>query len=43
MMRNENKILVGEPERNRPLGKCKSTLKNKIRTELKETGWEDVD
>jgi hypothetical protein len=42
-MRNTVKILVGEPERNRPLGRPRSRWEDNIRMSLRETGWEGVE
>jgi hypothetical protein len=37
--RKMNKILVGKPEGQRPLGKPRRKLDDGIRTSLRETGW----
>jgi hypothetical protein len=36
------KILVGQPEGKRPLGKSKHRWEDNIRMDLREIGWEDV-
>jgi hypothetical protein len=41
--RNAYKILVGKPERNRPLGRPRRRWKDNIRTDLREIVWEGVD
>jgi hypothetical protein len=33
------RILVGKPERNRPLGRPRSRWENNIKTDLKEIRW----
>jgi hypothetical protein len=38
-MRNAYKILVGKPERKRPLGKPRCRLEDNIRMDLREIGW----
>jgi hypothetical protein len=35
-------ILVGKPEGKRPLGRPSHRWEDNIRTDLRETGWEDV-
>jgi hypothetical protein len=42
-MRNACSILVGKPDRKRPLGRPRRRWKNNIRIDLREVGWEDVD
>jgi hypothetical protein len=42
-MRNVYKILVGKPERKRPLRKPRHRLECIITTRFRETGWEAVD
>jgi hypothetical protein len=42
-MRNGYKILVGKPERNRPLGRLGRRWEDNIRMDLREIGWEGVD
>jgi hypothetical protein len=42
-LRNAYKILVGKPEQKRPPGRHVHRLKNNIRTELREVGWEVVE
>jgi hypothetical protein len=43
MVRNAYKILVGKPQRKRPLGRRKHTLEGKIEMDLKEKGCEFMD
>jgi hypothetical protein len=42
-MRNEHKILVGNPEVKRLLGIPRRKWEDNIKMNLKKTGWEDVD
>jgi hypothetical protein len=42
-MRNDYKILIGNPEEKRLLGKPKRRWKGSIRMDLREIGWEVVD
>jgi hypothetical protein len=42
-MRNAYKILIGEPEGMRPLGRPRSRWRDNIRMDLMEVGWEVVD
>jgi hypothetical protein len=42
-IRNAHKILVGKPERERPLGRYRHKWKDSIRMDLRETRWEHVD
>jgi hypothetical protein len=42
-VRNAYKILVGKPERKRPLGRPTCSWEDNIRMDLREIGWEDVD
>jgi hypothetical protein len=42
-MINAHKILDGKPEGNRPLGRLRRRREDKIRVDLRGTGWEDVD
>jgi len=42
-MRNAYKILIGKPERKRPLGRLKRRGEDKIRANLTEIGWEGVE
>jgi hypothetical protein len=42
-MRNARNILVGRPDRKRPLGRYRHRLEYNIRVDLKEIGWESVD
>jgi hypothetical protein len=41
-MRNEWKMLVGKPERKRPLGRPRRRWKDNIGMNVKEVVWEDV-
>jgi hypothetical protein len=41
-MRNACKILVGKPERNRPLGRPRRKWEDNIRMDLRKIGWEGV-
>jgi hypothetical protein len=43
VMRNTCKILVGKPERKRPLGRPRRRWKDDIKTDLWEIGLECVD
>ena len=38
-----HKVLVGKPERKRPLGRPRRRWEDNIKMDLKEIGWEDVD
>jgi len=38
-IKNAYKILVGKPERMRPLGKPRRRWDDNIRTDLRQTGW----
>jgi hypothetical protein len=38
---SRNKILVGKPERKRPLGRYRSRRKDNINMGLKKIGWEN--
>jgi hypothetical protein len=40
---NAFKILVGKPQRKRPLGRPRCRWMDHIRMDLSETGWEGVD
>jgi hypothetical protein len=42
-MRSAYNILVGKPERKRPLGRRKRRWKYNIRMDVREIGWEVVD
>jgi hypothetical protein len=42
-MRNLYKILVGNPEGNRPLGRPRRRWENNIGMDLREIGWVGVD
>jgi hypothetical protein len=39
-MRNSYKILIGKPERNKPLGRSKRRWEYNIAMDLRETLWE---
>jgi hypothetical protein len=41
--RNAYMLLVGKPEGNRPLGRPRRRWVDKIRMDLLEVGWSDVD
>jgi hypothetical protein len=41
--RNAYKILVGNPEVKRPLGRPRRRLVDNIKLELREIGWDDMD
>jgi hypothetical protein len=41
-IRNVYKILVGKPERKRPLGRRRRRWEDNIIIDLKETGYKDV-
>jgi hypothetical protein len=41
--RKPYKILVGEPERKRPLGKPRRRLVHDIKIDLREKGWDGMD
>jgi hypothetical protein len=41
--RNAYRLLVGQPEGKRPLGRPKCTSVDNIRMDLGEVGWGDVD
>jgi hypothetical protein len=41
-MRNAHSILVGRPERKRPLGRTRRKREDNIRKDLREIGWEAV-
>jgi hypothetical protein len=42
-MREKNRLLVGKPEGNRPLGRPRRRWMDNIRMDLGEIGWGDVD
>jgi hypothetical protein len=42
-MRNANEILVGKPERKRPLGRPRGGWEDNFGMDLRETGWESVE
>jgi hypothetical protein len=42
-MKNAYRILVGKPERKRPLGRPKYRWEDDIRVDVKEIEWEGVD
>jgi hypothetical protein len=41
--RNAYRLMVGKPERKRPLGRLKCRWVDNIRMDLGEVGWGDVD
>jgi hypothetical protein len=41
--RNAYRLLVGKPERKRPLGRPRCRWVDNIRKDLEEVGWSDVD
>jgi hypothetical protein len=41
--RNVYRVLMGKPERKRPLGRLRHRWEDGIRTDLREIGWESVD
>jgi hypothetical protein len=41
--RNAHRILVGKPERRRPLGRPRHRWVDNIKIDLREIGWDDVD
>jgi hypothetical protein len=41
--RNAYRLLVGKPERKRPLGRPRRRWVDNIRVNLVEVGWSDVD
>jgi hypothetical protein len=41
--RNAYRILVGKPEGKRPLGRPRRRWVDKIKIDLRETGWDGVD
>jgi hypothetical protein len=41
--RNAYRILVGKPERKRPLGRTRRRWEDNIRMDLREIGWGDMD
>jgi hypothetical protein len=41
--RNAYRLLVGKPERKRPLGRLRHRWVDNIRMDLGEVGWGDVD
>jgi hypothetical protein len=42
-MKNAYKILVGEPEEKKPLGRPRHRWEDNIRRDLREIGWESVE
>jgi hypothetical protein len=42
-MKNARKILVGKPERKRPLGRPRRRWEYMARIYIREMGWDDVD
>jgi hypothetical protein len=41
--RNAYRILVGKPERKRPLGRLRRRWVNNVKMDLREIGWGDMD
>jgi hypothetical protein len=41
--RNAYRILVGKPERRRPVGRPRRRWADNIKIDLRETGWDGVD
>jgi hypothetical protein len=41
--RNAKRILVGKPERNRPLGRTRRMWVNNIKMDHTEIGWGNID
>jgi hypothetical protein len=41
--RNAYRILVGKPERKRPLGRPRRRWMNNIKTDLRNIGWDGMD
>jgi hypothetical protein len=41
--KNAYRILVGKPERNRPLGRLRCRREDNIRMDLREIGWGGMD
>jgi hypothetical protein len=41
--RNACRILVGKPERKRPLGKPRCRWVDNIKMDIREIGWDDMD
>jgi hypothetical protein len=41
--RNAYRILVGKPERNRPLGRLRRGWVDNIKMDLREIEWDDMD
>jgi hypothetical protein len=41
--RNAYRILMGRPERKRPLGRPSRTLEDNIKIDLRDIGWGDMD
>jgi hypothetical protein len=41
--RNAYRILVGKPERKRPLGRHRCWCENNIKMDREEIGWGDID
>jgi hypothetical protein len=40
---NAYRILVGKPEEKRPLGRPRRSWVDNIKTDFRETGWDDMD
>jgi hypothetical protein len=43
MVEKSNRIMVGKPERNRPLGRPRRKWEDNIRMNLREIGWGGMD
>jgi hypothetical protein len=43
MKRNACRILLGEPEGKRPLGRPRHRWENNIKMDLREVGWDGMD
>jgi len=41
--RGAYKVLVGKPDRKRPLGRTRHRRENNIKMHLQEVGWGDID
>jgi hypothetical protein len=41
--RNTYKVLMGKPERKRPLGRYRCSWEDNIKINLRETGWGGMD
>jgi hypothetical protein len=40
---NAYRVLVGKPERRRPLGRCRRRWEDNIEMDLREIGWDGMD